>query len=77
MKPFKRMNVISKYTPKIERMEQHIKDNPSDYQTKISLAKLYGTEYEYIKRQRTNAMKRDIARFKKEIEQELAYEKHE
>lgn len=75
MKPFKKMNVVSKYTPKISRMEQHIEENPNDYQTKISLAKLYSTEYEHVKKLRSNMMKREVAKFIKE--QELAYEKHE
>lgn len=75
MKPFKRMNVISKYTPKIERMEQHLKDNPFDYQTKISLAKIYGKEFEHIRTLRTNRMKREVAMYMRE--QEMKYEKHE
>ena len=75
MKPFKKMNIVSKYTPKIARMEQHILENPNDYQTKISLAKLYSTEYEHVKKLRSNMMKREVAKYIKE--QELAYEEHE
>lgn len=75
MKPFKKMNVISKYTPKIERMEQHLEENPFDYQTKISLAKLYGKEFENLRDRRTNFLKGEVARYIRE--QESKYEKHE
>ena len=75
MKPFRKMNAISKYTPKIERMEQHLEENPFDYQTKISLAKLYGKEFEHLRDRRTNFLKGEVARYKRE--QERKYEKHE
>ena len=75
MLPFKRMETISKYTPKIERMEKHIQENPNDYQTKISLAILYGKEYQFVKKQYRDRMHKKIAMYKKE--QESNYEKHE
>lgn len=77
MKPFQRMNVISKYTPKIERMENHIEEHPYDYQTKIALAKLYGEEYEYVKRQRINQKRAEIAKYQKEQEMKYAKSKCE
>lgn len=75
MKPFIKMNVVSKYTPKIERMERQVRENPNDYQTKIRLAKMYSEEFEYVKRQRINHNKGEVAKYIKE--QELKYEKHE
>lgn len=70
MKPFKKMETITKYTPKIERMEKHIEEHPSDYQTKISLAKLYGEEFNYLRKKRVDYMKSEVAKYKKETENE-------
>lgn len=52
---------------KLERMEEHLKRHPNDYQTAISFLKNRSNEFDKERRHRQNKMRKDIAMYKRRL----------
>lgn len=52
---------------KLERMEEHLKRHPNDYQTAISFLKNRSKEFDKERRHRQNKMRKDIAMYKRRL----------
>lgn len=57
---------MNKYNEKLKRMSNHLVNHPNDYQTVISILKAKSNSYAYEKKQKTNFMRKEIAKYKKE-----------
>lgn len=56
---------MNKYEDKINRMEAHLLDHQSDYQTVISLFKVRSDSIQSQKQHQKNMMMKEISKYKK------------
>ena len=52
---------------KLERMENHLRNHPNDYQTAISFLKNRSAEFDKERRHRQNIMRKDISMYKRRL----------
>ena len=54
---------------KIQRLEEHLKTHPRDYESVIALYKLRSSEAAKILKEKNNARMKDIAKWRKILEE--------
>ena len=55
------------YIKKLQRMDEHLKNNPKDYQTVISRMKLYSKYVEYERHKRVAERLKNVAKYRREM----------
>lgn len=56
------------YEAKITRMKRHLSDNPADYQTVISLLKVYSKQVSHERKVRQDMRSKRVAEMKRKLE---------
>ena len=58
------------YREKLDRMDAHLKEHPTDYQTVIARMKTYSQYIDHIMRQKVIERLKNVAKYRRELNEE-------